>query len=96
MWGQVNDGRRIQGVLRPAGVDQPAEHFAVGCACVGSLEIRDEGAGVTEQDVRGHVVCLWIIAGILLFVGSLHNRAFVNLTERIEALEQSETSKAQQ
>ena len=51
---------------------------------------------MSNDKIKEHIFCLWIIAGILLFVSSLHNRAFVNLTERIEALEQSETSKAQQ
>ena len=44
LWGRHDDGRRIQGVLRPAGGDQRAECLAVVRACVGFVAVRDAGA----------------------------------------------------
>ena len=51
---------------------------------------------MSDDETRGHVLCLWIIAGILIFVISTHSVIFSELTERVDALEQLETSEAQQ
>ena len=47
MWGQLNDGRTVYRVVRPAGGNQPAEYLAVGCACVGLVAVRNAGAAMT-------------------------------------------------
>ena len=47
---------------------------------------------MSNDKIKEHIFCLWIIAAILIFVADMHNQAFVNLTERVDALEQSGTS----
>ena len=51
---------------------------------------------MSDDDIRGHIVTLWIVAAILIFVVNMHSLFLSNLTERIDALEQAKTSETQQ
>jgi hypothetical protein len=54
-----------------------------------------KGAAMTERDIKGHIISLWMNAAILIWVASMVNASLAELTERVDALEQSETSEAQ-
>ncbi len=50
---------------------------------------------MTERDIKGHIISLWMNAAILIWVASMVNASLAELTERVDALEQLETSEAQ-
>ena len=50
---------------------------------------------MSNDEIKGHIVTLWIIAGIVIFVGNMHSLSTSDLAERVEALEQAQTSEAQ-
>ena len=50
---------------------------------------------MSDNEIRGHIYCLWIVVWVLIFVGSTRNLSFLELTERVGALEQVQTSESQ-
>ena len=61
--------------------------------------IRDERgaamAAMSDDEIRAHIYGLWIVVWVLIFIGSTRNLSFLELTERVGALEQVQTSEAQ-
>lgn len=51
---------------------------------------------MSNDEIKHHFFCFWAIIAILIFVSNMHNQYFLDLTERVDALEQPKTSEAKQ
>ena len=51
---------------------------------------------MSDGEIKQRFFYMWLVIAILIFASNMHSLSFSSLTERVDALEQLQTSETQQ